>query len=47
MHSGCSRSLIGTCDFSKYANRRGAKGAKSPLDTLLALLALPHTRNLK
>jgi hypothetical protein len=31
------------CYFSKYANRRGAKSAKSPVDTLLALLALPLT----
>ena len=28
--------------FSRYANRRGAKSAKSLLNTLLSLLALPH-----
>ena len=28
--------------FSKYANRRGANSAKSLLNTLLTLLALPH-----
>jgi hypothetical protein len=33
--------------FLKYANRRGAKSAKRPLDTLLALLALPHIRDLE
>ena len=30
--------------FSKYPNRRGAKGAKSLLSTLLSLLAPPHLR---
>jgi hypothetical protein len=35
------------CGFSRYANRRGAKSAKSPLDTFLALLVLPHTRELR
>ena len=33
--------------FSKYANRQGAKSAKSPVNTLLVLLALPYTRNLQ
>jgi hypothetical protein len=34
-------------ELSKFLNQQGAKSAKSPLDTLLALLALPHTRNLE
>jgi hypothetical protein len=31
-----------TCIFPKYANQRGAKSAKSLLNTLLALLVLPQ-----
>ncbi len=42
-----SRTLVPTLPqegayLSKYANRQGAKSAKSPLDNLLALLALPR-----
>jgi hypothetical protein len=33
--------------FSEYATRRGAKSAKSLLDTLLALLALPYSGDFK
>jgi hypothetical protein len=33
--------------ISKSLTQQGAKSAKSRLDTLLALLALPHTRNLE
>ncbi len=32
---------------SEYANRRGAKSAKSPSNTLLALLALPYSGDFK
>src|SRR5215203_4780983 len=38
----CCVGLRSACGFFKCANQRGAKSAKSPLDTLLALLALPH-----
>jgi hypothetical protein len=31
----------------KYANRRGDKSAKSPLNTLLSLLALPYSGDFK
>jgi hypothetical protein len=33
-------------ELSKFLNQQGAKSAKSPSNTLLSLLALPHIRNL-
>jgi hypothetical protein len=43
---GSDTASSSTDEISKSLTQQGDKSAKSPLDTLLALLALPHSRNL-
>jgi hypothetical protein len=46
-HIGADTDSYCEDELSKFLDQKGAKSAKSPLDTLLALLALPYTEHLE